>query len=161
MLGFLTKYNTGNLAATIVGGLFGGALVMRYGVLRALMFAGILQLLSNFVFALQALAGHDVAMLIITIGTENITGGMATAAFVAYLSSLCSAEFTATQYALLSSLMAFARDVISSTSGALAERVDWVVFFVATAGLALPGLLVLAWIIRRELGRVTMPAREG
>jgi PAT family beta-lactamase induction signal transducer AmpG len=149
------------LGATIVGGLFGGALVMRYGILRALMLCGILQLLSNLVFAIQALAGHDVAMLIVTIGAENLSGGMATAAFVAYLSSLCSARFTATQYALLSSFMAFARDVLSSSSGWLAEQVDWFAFFVATAGLALPGLVVLAWIIHRDLGRVMVAAEGG
>ena len=94
------------------------------------------------------LAGHDVGMLVATIASENVAGGMATAAFVAYLSSLCNTAYTATQYALLTSFMAFARDVLSATSGALAEAVGWVGFFVATTGLALPGLLLLLWMIR-------------
>ena len=111
-------------------------------------------MLSNLVFAIQALVGHDVGFLVVTIGVENLTGAMATAAFVAYLSSLCNASFTATQYALLTSFMAFARDVLSASSGLLAERVDWVTFFSLTAALAIPGLLMLAWLMRREANAV-------
>lgn len=142
------------LGATLVGGLFGGLMVLRWGVLPALMIGGILQMLSNLVFAIQALVGHDVGFLVVTIGVENLTGAMATAAFVAYLSSLCNASFTATQYALLTSFMAFARDVLSASSGLLAERVDWVTFFSLTAALAIPGLLMLAWLMRREANAV-------
>src|SRR3546814_16592193 len=77
---------------------------------------------SNAVFALQAMVGHDTGMLMVTIGFENLSGGMGTAAFVAYLSSLCNVAYTATQYALLSSLMSVARTVLASPGGAVAAR---------------------------------------
>lgn len=134
------------VVATIVGGILGGLMVSRMGTLWALMLAGILQALSNLVFAVQAVVGPSVPMLMVTIGIENITGGLATAAFVAFLSGLCAASYTATQYALLSSFMAFARDLLASSSGWLAEQVDWVTFFIATAVMALPALVLLAWL---------------
>lgn len=142
------------LTATLVGGLIGGIMVLRWGMLPALMIGGILQMASNLLFAAQAVIGHDIGFLFITIGVENLTGAMATAAFVAYLSSLCSAAFTATQYAMLTSFMAFARDMLSASSGIVAEQVDWVTFFSLTAALALPGLLMLAWLMRREASTV-------
>ena len=108
------------LAATLVGGLAGGIMVARIGILRSLVVAGILQAASNLMFAAQAMAGADLGLLAVTIGLENLTGGMGTAAFVAYLSSLCNVAYTATQYALLSSFMAFGRTVLSSFSGAVA-----------------------------------------
>ena len=132
-----------------MGGLIGGALVFRYGIRASLLIAGVLMAASNLVFAVQAMVGHSVPMLMITIATENLTGGMGTTAFVAYLSSLCNMAYTATQYALLSSFMAFARDVLSASSGWVADHVDWVTFFVITTFAALPGLVLLVWMIRR------------
>ena len=137
------------LGATIMGGLIGGVLVYRYGIRASLLIAGVLMAASNLVFAVQAMVGHSVPMLMITIAVENLTGGMGTTAFVAYLSSLCNMAYTATQYALLSSFMAFARDVLSASSGWLADHVDWVTFFVVTTFAALPGLVLLVWMIRR------------
>jgi PAT family beta-lactamase induction signal transducer AmpG len=110
---------------------------------------------SNLVFAAQAAVGHSVPMLMLTIAVENLTGGMGTTAFVAYLSSLCNIAYTATQYALLSSFMAFARDVLSASSGWLADHVEWVGFFLFSTGLALPGLVLLLWMMRR------MPLEEA
>jgi PAT family beta-lactamase induction signal transducer AmpG len=135
--------------ATLIGALLGGIMVIRIGIFRSLLYCGILQALSNLVFAAQAAAGHNIAMLVVTIAAENVTGGMATAAFVAYLSSLCNTAYTATQYALLTSFMAFSRDVLAASSGVLAERVDWITFFVITAILALPALVILIWMMRR------------
>ncbi|MED5395377.1 MAG: MFS transporter, partial [Pseudomonadota bacterium] len=83
------------------------------------------------------------------IAVENITTGMGTTAFVAYLSSLCNVAYTATQYALLTSLMAFSRTVMSSGAGWLADQVDWAAFFIITTLAALPGLMLLAWMMRR------------
>lgn len=97
------------VVATIVGALIGGAVVSRLGILKSLLFCGILQGLSNLVFVAQAYAGHSVPMLMLTISVENITSGLGTAAFVAYLSSLCNVAYTATQYALLSPCDAGAR----------------------------------------------------
>ena len=137
------------LGATIIGALIGGALVFRYGIRSSLLIAGVLMAASNLVFAAQAMVGHSVPMLMVTIAVENLTGGMGTTAFVAYLSSLCNLAYTATQYALLSSFMAFARDVLSASSGWLADHVDWVTFFVVTTFAAAPGLILLVWMIRR------------
>jgi PAT family beta-lactamase induction signal transducer AmpG len=133
---------------TIVGGLAGGLLVARQGIMRALLVCGIAQAASNLVFAWQAYVGADVGWLVVTISVENLTGGMGTAAFVAYLSSLCNIAYTATQYALVSSLMSFARTFFAAGGGWLAEQVDWVSYFLLTTVAAVPGLLLLLWMMR-------------
>ena len=138
------------LGAIILGGLLGGILVNRIGILRSLMICGVLQIVGTLMFALQAEIGHSVPMLMATITAENVTSGMATSAFVAYLSSLCHQAYTATQYALFSGLTAFSRDVLSASAGWAAEQVDWFGFFLISAVAALPGLLVLAWIMHRQ-----------
>jgi PAT family beta-lactamase induction signal transducer AmpG len=137
------------LGATIAGGFVGGLLVSRLGILRSLWICGLLQMASNLMFVVQALVGYDLAVLTLTIGLENLAGGMGTAAFVAYLSSLCNLAYTATQYALLSSLAAFGRTLLSSSGGWLADQVDWVSFFLLTTLAALPGLVLLWWLGRR------------
>ncbi len=137
------------LAMTLLGGILGGAFVARFGTLKALMIGGILQALSNGAFAVQAWVGPELPMLFVTIGIENLTGGIGTIAFVAYLSGLCNIAYTATQFALLSSLMAFTRTVLASGGGWLADQIDWVSYFLLTGLAAIPGLLVLVWLIRR------------
>ncbi len=134
--------------ATISGAVVGGLLVARHGVFPALLVGGILQAVTNLLFAAQAAIGPDIAFLVLTIGADNFTGGLGSAAFVAYLSGLCNTAFTGTQYALLTSFMAFGRTVLSSGGGWLADRMDWVMFFVLTTGLAVPGLLLLFWLMR-------------
>ncbi len=147
---------------TIVGGLVGGLMVARMGLYKALLVSGVMQAVSNLVFAVQAMVGYSVPMLTVTIAVEGLTSGMGTAAFVAYLSSLCSVAFTATQYALLSSLMGFARTVLASGGGWLADRVDWVTYFFATTAAAVPGLLLLVWLMKRlppdEVAEEAVPA---
>src|SRR3546814_4003136 len=91
---------------------------------------------------------HHLRMLAVTIGAYNFTGGLGSAVFVAYLSGLCNNAFTGTQYALLTSLMAAGRTVLSSGGGWLSDQVDWVSCFILTTGLALPGLLLLVWLMR-------------
>ncbi len=124
------------------------------GIMRGLVVCGVLMALSNLIFVAQAWAGHHLGMLTLTIAVENITTGMGTTAFVAYLSSLTNVAYTATQYALLTSFMAFSRTVMSSGAGWLADQVSWTTFFVLTTVAALPGLILLLWMIRR------FPARE-
>jgi PAT family beta-lactamase induction signal transducer AmpG len=136
------------LVALLVGLFAGGALVKRLGLLNALLVSGVLQAASNLIFVAQALAGHDVLMLTVTIGVENFTGGMGTAAFVAYLSSLTNVAFTATQYALLSSFMAFGRTVLSSGAGAVTDHIGWIGFFIASTAIAVPGLILLLVLMR-------------
>jgi len=137
------------VAATLAGVAAGGALVFRAGIYRGLLVAGVLQMLSNLMYVAQARAGHDLWMLTATIGIENFTGGMGSAAFVAYLSLLCNARFTATQYALLSALAAVPQRVLSASGGVLAEAIGWVWFFLASTAAALPGLALLVVLMRR------------
>ncbi len=136
--------------ATVMGIVAGGVLVARYGVIRALVIGGILQAVTNLAFAWLAWTGKDIDLLTVAIGADNFTGGLGSAAFVAYLSSLCNAKFSGTQYALLTSFMAFGRTVLSSGGGWLADQTDWVTFFVATTALALPGLVLLFFISRLD-----------
>jgi PAT family beta-lactamase induction signal transducer AmpG len=141
---------TFGLVATLAGGLLGGMVINTRGILPALWFCGILQMLSNLMFAAQAQIGHSVPFLFLTIGLENLSGGMATAAFVAFLSSLCNVRYTATQYALLTSFMAQTRTLLASGAGVLAESMDWVSFFVVTTIAAAPALGLLWWLMRRN-----------
>ena len=129
-----------------------------YGMFRSLLLGGILQAAANLLFAVLAGIGHDVLWLAVAIGADNFTGGLGSAAFVAYLSSLCSVAFTATQYALLTSFMAAGRTMLSSGAGWLATVLGWPAFFVATTFLAVPGLLLLFWLARLyPAGAATAP----
>ncbi len=134
--------------ATIAGGFIGGLVVARLGLFRGLLLCGLLMAFSNLVFVAQAMVGADRAMLAFSISVENVTTGMGITAFVAYMSSLCNLAYTATQYALLTSLMALSRTVLASGGGWLAEQVAWPTFFVITTLAALPGLVLLLWIMR-------------
>jgi PAT family beta-lactamase induction signal transducer AmpG len=132
--------------ATILGFAAGGWLIVQLGMLWALWICGGLQMLSNLLFAVQALVGYDTGMLALAVGVENLAGGMGTAALVAYLSSLCNLAYTATQYALLSAVAAFGRTFLAAPAGRLAESVDWAPFFLFTTLAALPGLAFLLWL---------------
>lgn len=137
------------VAATLAGLAVGGAMVYRLGMYQALLACGVLQAVSNLMYALQSVVGHDVALLTLTIGIENFTGGMGSAAFVAYLSSLCNVAFTATQYALLSSLATVGRTTLSASGGWLSEQLDWVAFFTLTTIAAVPGILMVLWLMKK------------
>ncbi len=153
-LGF-TKVEVATIAkiygvlATLAGVALGGILVLRIGIFRALLLCGALQAVSNLMYAAQVWAGHDVGMLAVTIGGENLTGGMASAAFVAYLSGLCHRDFTATQYALLSSLATFGLNVLAASGGWLAQHLGWSPFFVLSTLACVPALLLLTWLMHR------------
>ncbi|UCF93868.1 MAG: hypothetical protein JSW39_06825, partial [Desulfobacterales bacterium] len=127
----------------------GGVAVRRWGVLQSLLYCGVLQMLSNLMFAAQAAIGPHVGFLFLTIGIENLSGGMGSAAFVAYLSLLCNTTYTGTQYALFTSFMAFGRTWLSAISGWVADQTDWVTFFIFSTFVALPGLLLLLWMLKR------------
>jgi len=135
--------------ATLLGVFAGGLVVKRLGILQSLLYCGLLQMLSNLMFAAQAAIGPKVGFLFLTIGIENLSGGMGSAAFVAYLSLLCNKAYTGTQFALFTSFMAFGRTWLSAASGWLADQTNWVTFFIASTFVALPGLLMLLWMIRR------------
>jgi len=131
------------MVATIVGTLAGGALMIRWSLKRSLFVFGVLQGVSTLSFILLEFTGRQIWALGTVIGIENITGGMGTAAYTALLMGLCNTRFTATQYALLSSLMAVSRYVTGAPTGFLAAAVGWPAFFTVCALLAAPGLLLL------------------
>jgi PAT family beta-lactamase induction signal transducer AmpG len=137
------------LAATIVGALAGGALMIRLGLYRALMAFGILQAVSNLTFMWLALAGKSYPVMVLAVGFENFSGGMGTAAFVALLMALCDHRFTATQYALLSALASVGRVYVGPAAGFATDPrylgLDWASFFFLTFAVALPGLALLRW----------------
>ena len=135
--------------ATLAGVAVGGLMVARFGVFVALLACGGLQAASNLMYVVQLWAGHNLAVLAVTIGAENLTGGMASAAFVAYLSDLCNRDFTATQYALLSSLATVGLNVLAASGGYLAQTLGWAPFFLLSTAACVPSLLLLAWIMNR------------
>jgi len=162
-LGF-TKLEVGNIgkfvsfAASLSGVALGGVLVARLGVFGALLLAGVLQMLSTLLYVALVLAGHNDFMLALSIFGENFTGAMASAAFVAYLSGLCSPAFTATQYALFSSIAAVPIRVLSAPAGWLVDRLDWIPFFLLATAACVPSLLLLLWLRRRIVGAPPLPA---
>jgi MFS transporter, PAT family, beta-lactamase induction signal transducer AmpG len=145
------------VVAALVGVFLGGLIVRRYGIMKSLLGCGILQMLSNLMYAAQSVVGHDVQFLYYTIGIENLSGGMGSAAFVAYLSVLCNTKFTGTQFALFSSFMAFGRTLLSTSSGFVVEITGWYNFFVISTVVALPGLLLLLWMMKN----LPMAAQTG
>lgn len=142
---------TWGLAASLGGVALGGWLVRKLGLIRALWIAGFMQLSSNLVFVLQALAGADVWALTATVGTENLCGGIGTAAFVALLSNMCKRELSATQYALLTAISSILVTILTSPMGAVAAWMGWPLYFVFTALCAVPGLLVVRVVLRQRL----------
>jgi MFS transporter, PAT family, beta-lactamase induction signal transducer AmpG len=146
------------LLATLLGVFLGGVLASRVPIGRALMLAGLLQAASNLMFVAQAQVGADLRFLVATIAIENLTGGIGSAVFVAYLSALCHRSYTATHYALLSSLAAVGRTTLSASGGWLAESLGWVNFFLVTTAAAFPGLILLAWLMRQGPALQPRPA---
>ena len=131
------------LIATIVGTLAGGSILSQIGINRSLWVFGALQAVSNFAYFLLAQTDKSYQLLVITINIENFCAGLGTAAFVAFLMSLCNQRFSATQYALLSSLMAVSRDILVAPAGGLAKATGWPLFFIISIVAAVPGLLLL------------------
>lgn len=134
---------TFGIIAIIGGGLSGGILLLRIGLLRALWMFGILQAGSTLAFSVLASAGHNYYVLVATVAFENFTSGMGASAFIAFMATLCNKRFTATQYALLSSLMGIPRVIVASPAGYLAEWFGWVYFFLFCTLAAIPGLIFL------------------
>jgi PAT family beta-lactamase induction signal transducer AmpG len=133
------------LAATILGALLGGGLVAKLGLRRSLLAFGLLQAVANLLYALLAVTGRSHGLLVVSIGVDNLCGGLGTAAFVAYLMSLCNRRFTAFQYALLSGLSTVPGRVLGISSGVVAEAMGWPAFFLLTIAAAAPALALL-WL---------------
>jgi len=135
---------------TLVGAFLGGVLALRIGVMRTLMLGAILSAASNLLFAWLATRGHDLRGLVFVVSADNLSSGIASAAFVAYLSSLTNVQYSATQYALFSSLMLLLPKYLAGYSGSYVDKFGYENFFVGTALLGIP-VLVLVWLATRNL----------
>jgi PAT family beta-lactamase induction signal transducer AmpG len=141
------------LISLIAGAMLGGAMMVRLGLYRSLIIFGLLQAGSNLAFSLLAATGKSYPMMVFAVGVENFCGGMGTSAFVALLMSLCSSSYSATQFALLSSLASLGRVFISPTTGYVVAAVGWPQFFVIASLTGLPGLLLL-WRLKPAVIRL-------
>jgi PAT family beta-lactamase induction signal transducer AmpG len=144
-VGLINK--TVGMLTTLIGALFGGWLIIKIGLFRGLLWFGMLQAVTNILFMILAMRGADYGFMVLTICAENLAGGMGTAAFIAFLMSLCDPRYTATQFALLSAFSAIGRVFVGPVAGILVSKFGWVNFFALTVLLSLPGLLVL-WQLR-------------
>ena len=135
---------------TLVGAFVGGALAMRFGVMRVLMLGAVLSAASNLLFAWLGSRGHDLNALIFVISADNLSSGIASAAFIAYLSSLTNINYSATQYALFSSMMLLLPKFLAGYSGKYVDAFGYSHFFTATALLGLPVLLLVALASRQK-----------
>jgi MFS transporter, PAT family, beta-lactamase induction signal transducer AmpG len=147
------------LAATLIGGFAGGFLARGYSLVTCLWIGGLLQAVSNLTFTWLALVGPQQWALSVAVTVEAFTGAIGTVIFVAYLSALCKNPLhTATQYALLTALASVGRIYLSSGAGFVAQTTGWPLFFVISVAVAVPSLILLAWLQRRghfdELGTV-------
>ena len=138
------------IGATLIGALVGGVTMAKMGMIRSLLLFGLLQAVSNLGFMWLAWMGKSYAVLTTSILVENVTGGMGTAAFIALIMSLCDHRYTATQFALLSSLEALGRVFSGRPSAELVEMVGWAQFFFWSFLIALPGIW-LVWALRKQL----------
>ena len=135
---------------TLVGAFAGGVLALRFGVMRVLMLGSVLSAASNLLFAWLATRGHDVSALMLVISADNLASGIASAAFIAYLSSLTNVHYSATQYAMFSSMMLLLPKFIAGYSGLFVDHYGYSTFFIATACLGVPVLLLVALASRYE-----------
>ncbi len=136
---------------TLLGAFIGGVLSLRLGVMRVLMLGAVLSASSNLLFAWLGTRGHDLTGLIWVVSADNLSGGIASAAFIAYLSGLTNVQYSATQYALFSSMMLLAPKWLAGFSGQFVDAYGYTHFFVGTALLGLPVLLLLVLVARLPL----------
>lgn len=134
---------------TLTGVFLGGFLVKKLGLINSLIISGFFQIVSNLLYVMLNSVGPEFNFLLIAISGENFSGGLGSAAFVAYLSILCKKQFSGTQYALLSSIMGLARTFLSAPSGFIVESFGWGSFFIFSTIIGLPGLLILFWMKRK------------
>jgi PAT family beta-lactamase induction signal transducer AmpG len=135
---------TFGLFMTIAGGFLGGLLSVRFGVMKILFLGAALSAATNILFMLLANAGHDMTMLYIVISADNLSAGLASAAFIAFLSKLTNISFTAVQYAIFSSLMTLLPKILGGYSGSMVDAMGYPQFFMFTAILGIPVLVLIA-----------------
>jgi PAT family beta-lactamase induction signal transducer AmpG len=140
---------TFGLIMTIMGGFLGGLLSIRFGVLKILFLGALLSALTNLLFMLLAQIGHDMTLLYVVISADNLSAGLASAAFIAFLSSLTNISFTAVQYAIFSSLMTLLPKILGGYSGTIVETIGYPYFFLSTALMGIPVLILIVWANKR------------
>ena len=138
------------MMATIIGGILGGIIINKVGLLKGVFVFAILQGFTNLLYIPLYHIGHSVVGLMIVLSLENLVSGMATTAIIAFMSVLCDRGQTATQYALLSSLMGLSRDIFASSSGKVLELTSWSEFFVISALLTLPAVVLSAYLYKKK-----------
>ena len=136
---------------TILGGFLGGVLALKYGTARILMLGAVLTVATNLLFIALAGAPGNVPLLYAVIGADNLTAGLASAAFIAYLSSLTSLSFTAVQYAIFSSLMTLFPKLLGGFSGQVVDAFGYSYFFLGAALIGVP-VFLLVWLVNRREG---------
>ncbi len=137
---------TYGLIMMILGGFIGGALSIRFGVLKTLFLGALLTVLTNLLFMILAQVGNDIRWLYVIISADNITGGLASAAFIAFLASLTNVSFTASQYAIFSSLMTLFPKIIGGYSGSMVESMGYSQFFLVASLMGVPILFLIVWL---------------
>ena len=146
---------------TILGASLGGIFVVRYGILRPLLTGAILVASTNLLFAWLANHEPDLVFLAVVVSADNLSGGLATAAFIAYLSSLTNTSYTATQYALFSSLMTLPAKIIGGFSGFIVDNIGYGSFFIYAAILGLPAIIIVSFILKTERGLLLQKGSES
>ncbi len=153
-----TIVKTFGLFMTLAGGFLGGVLAARHGVMRTLFLGALLTVATNLLYLLLAEAGHNVPLLYLVISADNLSAGLASAAFIAFLSGLTNTSFTAVQYAIFSSLMSLLPKIIGGYSGSMVDSIGYSNFFLFAAVLGIPvlGLIWLAnrWLITRQAAKI-------
>lgn len=147
-IGIISK--TAGFIITIIGALLGGILVFRYGVMKMLLAGAIIVILTNLAFALLAVLPANILYLAIVVGGDNLAGGLAGSAFIAYLSGLANRAYTATQYALFSSLMLLPAKFIGGFSGVVVDSFGFVNFFIYSAAIGIPAILLILYLTRQD-----------
>ncbi len=147
-IAFVTKII--GIIITILGALTGGIYVVRYGIYRCLFAGAIMVALANLLYAVMTVMGHDMVWFTLIVGADNFSGGFASSAFIAYLSSLTNRAYTATQYALFSSLMTLFPKIISGFSGLIVDQTSYLIFFIYVACLGIPGMFLVLWLMRHD-----------
>jgi PAT family beta-lactamase induction signal transducer AmpG len=147
------------IVMTLAGAFIGGALSMRFGMMRILALGAVLSAASNLLFVWLSGHGHDVQALILVISADNLSGGIASAAFIAYLSSLTNINYSATQYALFSSIMLLLPKFLAGYSGVYVDAFGYASFFTGTALLGIP-VIVLLWFAAKIVPPGTSPDKR-
>ena len=152
------------LAMTIIGAILGGSLTARFGLMRPLLAGAILAAATNLLFAWMAGQGGATWALVLTISADNLSGGIAGSVFIAWLSSLTNTTYTATQYALFSSLMTLPGKFLSGFGGIVVDAIDYPAFFMISAAMGLPAVVLIVLIMRHTRPGATVddgPSRDG